>query len=504
MARFRHPNRREFVKTAAAATAAAALAGCGRADSGRRRQPNVILIVADDLGYGELGSYGQTKIRTPALDRMAEEGLRFTQHYSGSPVCAPSRCALLTGLHTGHAYIRGNDEMGFRGDVWRDLSLEGQRPIPEGTTTIGTVLQQAGYRTGAMGKWGLGGPGSTGAPNRQGFDHFYGYLCQRMAHNYYPPWLWRNDEKDVLDNEYFHPHQGLPENADPDDPAAYAGFTGIEYSHDLIVEEALGFIRDNRDRPFFLYLPFTIPHVALQVPEDSLAEYEGAFPDTPYPGADVTCCSYLPHRTPHAAYAAMISRMDRDVGRVLGLVAELGLDEDTVVFFTSDNGPSWVGGADPDFFDSRGPLRGRKAQVYEGGIRVPLIARWPGRIAPGAVSDLPCAFWDFMPTLAGLAGVDPLPGLDGVSIVPTLLGQQDAQPRHEYLYWEYARSQVVRLGDWKGIRPADTDTIELYDLASDLAETTDVAAAHSDVVARIEEIMRTGRTESELFPLRRS
>ncbi len=467
------------------------------------RPPNIILIVADDLGYGELGSYGQTKIRTPRLDRMAAEGMRFTDHYSGSPVCAPSRGTLLTGLHTGHAYIRNNDEMGSRGDVWNDLSLEGQRPLLADTTTIGTVLQKAGYVTAAMGKWGLGGPGSTGEPGRQGFNHFFGYLCQRIAHTYYPPWLWRNTEKVLLDNEYFLPHEQLPADADPNDPALYTRFTGKQYSHDLIVDEALGFVRANRERPFLLYLPFTIPHVALQVPSDSLSEYDGAFPETPYTGTRATGTSYLPHRTPHAAYAAMITRMDRDIGRIMDLLVELGLDENTVVFFTSDNGPSWVGGADPDFFESRGGLRGRKAQVYEGGIRVPLIARWPGRVRAGTVSDLPSAFWDYMPTLAELAGASAPADIDGLSFAPTLLGRNADQRRHDYLYWEYSGWQVVRLGDWKGVKPANSDAIELYHLGRDRAETTDVAASEPAIVERIGEIMVTGRTESELFPLRR-
>ncbi len=494
-------------------TALFAIAGVGAAlvavatiSAGPARQvrsPNIVLIVADDLGYGELGSYGQQKIRTPRLDRMAAEGMRFTQHYSGSPVCAPSRGTLLTGLHTGHAYIRNNDELASRGDVWRDLSLEGQRPLLPDTTTVGTLLQQAGYVTAAMGKWGLGGPGSTGAPNLQGFDHFFGYLCQRIAHSYYPPWLWRNDEKVMLDNEYYLPHQRLPPDADVNDASLYTRFTGQEYSHDLIVDETLGFIRSNRDRPFFLYVPFTIPHVALQVPEDALKEYEGAFPETPYTGTSAIGSGYLPHRTPRAAYAAMITRMDRDVGRIIDLLGELGLDGNTVVFFTSDNGPSWVGGADPDFFGSRGPLRGRKAQVYEGGIRVPLIARWPGRIRAGQVSDLPTAFWDFLPTLTDLTGTATPAGLDGVSFLPTLVGRDSDQRRHDYLYWEYAGAQVVRLGDWKGIRPANADAIELYHLGRDVAETRDVAAAEPAIVLRIEEIMRTGRTESELFPLRR-
>jgi arylsulfatase len=463
------------------------------------RPPNIVLILADDLGYGELGSYGQTKIRTPNVDRLADEGMRFTQHYSGSPVCAPSRAVLLTGLHTGHAYIRDNDEMPERGDVWRDLSLEGQRPLPANTHSLGTVLQNAGYVTGAIGKWGLGGPGSTGEPNRQGFDHWYGYLCQRIAHNYYPPHLWRNTEMHVLENEYFFPHQRLPEHADAFDPASYAPYSGTQYSLDLMAEEALAFIRENQDRPFFLYLPFPVPHVALQVPEESLKEYDGAFPDTPYRGDR----GYLPHIAPRAAYAAMITRMDREIGRIVSLLEDLGLDDNTIIFFTSDNGPTFNGGTDSEFFGSAGTLRGLKTQLYEGGIRVPLIARWPGRIQPGSVSDHLSAFWDFLPTLAQLAGTDVPVEVDGLSILPTLLRELDEQERHEYLYWEFQGRQAVRLGDWKGYRSSVDSAIELYDLGSDIGEQRDVADQHPDVVARIADIMANGRTESDLFPLAR-
>jgi arylsulfatase A-like enzyme len=489
-------DRRAFVKSVgigAATVALADLEGCMPA----RRQPNIVLIVADDLGYGELGSYGQQKIRTPNLDRMAVEGMRFTQHYSGSPVCAPSRCVLLTGMHTGHAYIRGNDEMAYRGDVWHDLSLEGQRPLLPNTTTIATLLQEAGYVTGAMGKWGLGGPGSTGEPNRQGFDYWYGYLGQRLAHNYYPVHLWRNTEKRELDNEYFHPHQRLPATADPDDPASYEPYSGKQYSMDLIVEEALGFIRRHQDRPFFLYLPFTIPHVSLQVPAESVEEYAGAFPDTPYPGDR----GYTPHRTPRAAYAAMITRMDGEIGRIMSLIAELGLDQDTIVLFTSDNGPTFNGGTDSEFFESAGPLRGLKQDLYEGGIRVPLIARWPGRVAAGTVNDHVSSFWDYLPTLTALAGATTPSGIDGVSLLPTLEGRPEAQRRHEHLYWEYSGAQAVRLGDWKAVRSRLDVEIELYDLSGDIAEQHDVASQHPDIVQRIEEIMQSDRTESELFPL---
>ncbi|NIN72530.1 MAG: sulfatase-like hydrolase/transferase [Gemmatimonadetes bacterium] len=487
---------------ATAVIGAVALSGLGLESCGEGTvsPPNIIFILADDLGYGELGSYGQTKIRTPNIDRLAAEGMRFSQHYSGSPVCAPSRAVLLTGLHTGHAYIRDNDEMSERGDVWRDLSLEGQRPLPANTFTIGTMLQNAGYTTGAIGKWGLGGPGSSGEPNRQGFDHWYGYLCQRIAHGYYPPYLWRNTEKHVLENEYVHPHQRLPEDADPFDPASYEPYSGTQYSMDLMSQEALDFIRRNREEPFFLYLPFPVPHVALQVPEESVAEYEGAFPETPYVGDR----GYLPHRTPHAAYAAMITRMDREIGRIRTLLEELGLDDNTLIIFTSDNGPTFNGGTDSEFFNSAGPLRGLKTQLYEGGIRVPLIAWWPELIEAGSTSDHVSAFWDFLPTFAELVGTEIPTEVDGLSLLPTLFGRSDEQARHEYLYWEYQGRQAVRLGDWKGYRGSVDGAIELYDLAADIGETRDVADLHPDVVARIAEIMRSGRTESELFPLVRS
>ncbi len=463
-------------------------------------QPNIILIVADDLGYGELGSYGQEYIRTPNVDRLAAEGMRFTNHYSGSPVCAPSRSVLLTGLHTGHTYIRDNDEMPERGDVWHDLSLEGQRPLPAGTRTIGTMLQEAGYVTGAMGKWGLGGPGSSGEPNKLGFYHWYGYLDQRMAHNYYPIHLWRNGEKHVLEgNEYFHPHQRLPDDADPSDPESYAPYTGEQYSMDLIAEEARQFIRTNKDNPFFLYLPFIVPHVSLQVPEESLQDYLGVLPDTPYSGDR----GYLPHRAPRAAYAAMITRMDQEIGRILMLLEELRLHDNTIVIFTSDNGPTFNGGTDSEFFNSAGPLRGLKTQIYDGGIRVPMIAWWPERIAPGSISDHISAFWDYYPTIADIAGAVIPEDVDGLSMVPTFLGKQTDQEQHEYLYWEYQGQQAVRLGRWKGIRHRLDQEIELYDLENDVAEQHNVASDHPDMIARIAEVMRTGRTESELFPLDR-
>lgn len=439
------------------------------------RPPNIVLIVADDLGWGELGCYGQEKIRTPRIDQLAREGLRFTQYYAGAPVCAPSRCTLLTGLHSGHAFVRDN----------REVQPEGQLALPDEAVTLAEVLREAGYATGGFGKWGLGAPGSEGAPERQGFERFFGYNCQREAHNFYPDHLWDDGRRVELAG-----------NA--------RGLTGEQYSHDVISEAALEFVSDQRERPFFLYVPSTIPHLALQVPGDSLAEYVGLWEDPPYRGGK----GYLPHPTPRAAYAAMVTRLDREVGRLVDRIEELGLTDDTLFLFTSDNGPTYdrLGGSDSDFFVSCGPLRGRKGSVLEGGLRVPLVARWRGRIAPGGVSDLPCAAWDLLPTLVELAGATPPAGLDGLSLLPTLVGRGE-QARHAHLYWEfraYGGQQAVRLGDWKGVRrdmASGSRAIELYDLSSDPGEARDLAAAHPDVVARIEEWMARGGTPSELFPL---
>jgi arylsulfatase len=489
-------SRRVFLQSTGLAGAAAGLPCAG---AGAPARPNIVFILADDLGYGDLGCYGQKKIRTPNIDRLAAAGMRFTQHYSGSPVCAPSRCVLMTGMHTGHAYIRDNDEMTERGDVWNDPRLEGQRPIPEGTITAASILKGAGYATAGIGKWGLGGPGSPGEPNRQGFDFWYGYLCQRQAHNHYPDHLWRNGAKEILEgNPVFSPRQKLPEGKDPRDLASYEPYQGKQYSFDLMLEEALRFVRANRNNPFFLYLPFTIPHLALQVPEDSLREYAGAFSETPYLGEK----GYLPHPRPRAAYAAMISRLDGGVGRIMTLLDELRIAENTIVFFSSDNGATFdVGGADSAFFESNAAFRGHKGTVYEGGIRVPLIARWPGRIATGSINNHVSAFWDLMPTLAELAGAAVPRQIDGISILPTLLGARSRR-RHEYLYWEYARKmQAVRLGGWKGVRLSPHEKIELYDLGRDPGEQKDVASDHPEIVGRVESILVRGRAESALFPL---
>ena len=493
-------NRRDFLKAVGLGAAALAVTQFEFCQGPAGPKPNVIYILADDLGYGELGCFGQEKIRTPSIDRIAAEGMKFSQHYSGSPVCAPSRCVLLTGKHTGHAYIRNNSEMRERGEVWRNPLVEGQYPLPENTFSIGRLFQSAGYTTGVIGKWGLGGPGTSGEPNSQGFDHWYGYLCQRRAHNYYPIHLWRNRERHILAwNKYFYPHQRLPQDRDPYDKSSYAEYSGKQYSMDLMAEEALGFIRENRNKPFFLYLPFTVPHAAIQVPEDSLKEYEGAFPETPYTGDK----GYLPHPAPRAGYAAMVTRMDREISRIMSLLKELGIDDKTLIIFSSDNGPTFNGGTDSEFFHSAGPLRGLKTMLYEGGIRVPTVVRWPGSIKPGRVSAHVSAFWDWLPTFAELLGVRPDGDTDGISLLPTLLGNPEKQKNHDYLYWEYSGKQAVRRSEWKAYRSSVDSPLELYNLKDDIAEQHDLAGQRPDMVKEMEDIMMAARVESELFPLKR-
>lgn len=444
--------------------------------AGEKRKPNIIYILADDLGHAELGCYGQKKIKTPNLDKMAAQGLRFTQHYAGNAVCAPSRCVLMTGLHSGHAQIRNNSEM----------KPDGQQPIAADTVTIARLLKLAGYVTGMIGKWGLGMHDSTGDPQKQGFDHFFGYYCQRHAHNHYPTFLWRNAEKVPL--------AGNPGKA-----------TGKQYSHDLFEQEALDFIRKNKDKSFFLYLPFIVSHVALQVPEDSLKEYKGLWDDPPYKGGK----GYQPHDHPRAAYAAMVSRMDRTVGRILDLLRELNLDEDTIVIFSSDNGPTHegVGGSDSIFFLSAGRLRGFKGSLFEGGVRVPMIVRWPGRTQPGRTTDLLSGFQDVLPTLCDIAGAKTPEKLDGLSMLPTILGKGE-QKKHDFLYWEfpgYGGQQAVRMGEWKAIRQnmhKGNLQIQLFNLKADEGETTDVAGQNPAMLERALRIMREQHTPSKLFPFK--
>ena len=449
---------------------------CGCADAAApqaAKKPNIIFILADDLGYGELGCYGQKKILTPRLDRMAAEGMRYTNAYAGNAVCAPSRCSLMTGLHQGHAHVRDN----------RTYGVEGQTPLPASTVTIAKLLQSAGYATGAMGKWGLGGPGTEGDPNKQGFDLFYGFNCQGHAHNHYPFYLWRNDQRVPV-------------------PGNDGTLKGKTFSHDLFEKEALDFVQANKDKPFFLYVPFTVPHVAIQVPEDSMEPYKD-WEETPYWGDK----GYLPHPRPRAGHAAQITRMDRSVGRILDLVAKLGLEDNTIVIFSSDNGSiDAAGGHDLAFFQGNGPLRGQKGQLYEGGIRVPLIARWPGKIKAGTTSDAAVAFWDVLPTLCDVAQIAKPGAIDGVSFASTLLG--GAAPVREYLYWEfqsYGGQQAVRMGKWKAIRTdlgKGMTPTQLYDLEADLGETKNVAAENRDVLAKIEKIMAENHRRSELFPIK--
>ena len=466
-------SRREFLSQAALLAAAPVMPKEILAGG---KKPNIIFIMADDLGYAELGCYGQKKIKTPNLDRLAAEGMKLTDHYSGSPVCAPSRCVLMTGKHTGHSFIRNNKEL---------KGQEGQTPIPAETVTIAKILKAKGYATGCVGKWGLGFPGSEGDPLNQGFDMFFGYNCQRHAHFYYPTYLWKNDKKIELPGNKIR--------------------TGKTYSADLMKDEVLGFVRENKDNPFFLYWPTPVPHVSMQVPEDSLAEYKGKWKETPFKDRGK---GYTGHATPRAGYAAMITRMDRDIGEMLSLLDELSLKDDTLVIFTSDNGATKVGGVDFKFFDSAGPLRGLKGSLYEGGIRVPFIARWPKKIATGTTSNHTSAFWDVMPTLADVAGADSPVDIDGISFAPTLLGK-GGQKIHESMYWEfraYGGQVAVRMGDWKGIRTnlgkKPDAPVELYNLKDDIGEKNDVAKKHPDIVKRIEQIMKQEHVPSEGFPFK--
>lgn len=425
-------------------------------------KPNIIYLLADDLGYGDLGSYGQKLIRTPRLDQMAKEGLRLTDHYAGAPSCHPSRCALFTGKHTGHAYIRGNSKIPLRPEDF----------------TLSQMLKEAGYQTGGIGKWALGDHDTSGAPWQKGMDEFFGYLDQTHAHGYYPDFLWRNGKQIEL-----------PENKD--------GKRGA-YSHDLFVDFALDFIRRHKKQPFFFYGAFTIPHAEVTVPDDSLAEYRGRWPE---PKKFEGSKTYCPQDQPRAVRAAMITRLDRDVGRILDLLDELKLSQNTLVIFTSDNGPITAGGQDPEFFDSNGPLRDLKFTLREGGIRVPCLARWLGKIAPGRTSGHVSDFADMLPTFAELAGVKPPANLDGVSIVPTLLGKSAEQKHRPHHYWETAPAQAVRAGDWKGYRAAPGRPLELYNLADDICETKNVAAAQPEIVARMERLMTESRFDSPEFPL---
>jgi len=460
---------------------AGAVTGCSSSGRQTNSRPNIIYILADDLGYGDLGCYGQTIIKTPHIDQLAAGGMRFTRHYAGCTVSAPSRSSLVTGLHTGHTPIRGN----------KGHQPEGQFPQPGNTYTIGKMLQAGGYVTGCFGKWGLGYPGSEGAPENQGIDEFFGFNCQTLAHSYYPYYLWHNKDTVWLKGN--------------------EGFRMEEYAQDVIHQEALNFIRSNKERPFFAFLTYILPHAELINPADSILEmYQGQFLETPFQGVDsgpnYRKGPYASSLHPKADFAAMVTRLDAYVGEIMAELKKLGLDKNTVVMFTSDNGPHREGGADPDFFKSYGPLRGVKRDLYEGGIRVPMIAWYPAKIKAESVTDHISAFWDVMPTLAELTGTKAAEYTDGISFTPVMFGKSK-QKKHDYLYWEFHEQGgkiAVMKGDWKAIwlnvnRPEQT-IVELYDLSKDIREDQNVAEQYPEIVAELDQLMRGSRVDVETFP----
>ncbi|MCB0841029.1 MAG: arylsulfatase [Bacteroidetes bacterium] len=455
------------------------LISCSPETSKQPTKPNIVYILADDLGYGDLSCYGQTHFSTPNIDQLAAAGMLFTQHYSGATVCAPSRSALLTGQHTGHTFVRGNKE----------VQPEGQHPLAANAFTLAEALKNAGYVTGAFGKWGLGYPGSEGDPNNQGFDEFYGYNCQRMGHNYYPYHLWHNQEKIML-------------------PGNEGTQTG-QYGPDMIHQEALNFLDKNHEKPFFLYYPSIIPHAELFAPETYMEKYRGKFdPENNYDGVDegenYRLGPYGSQPESHAAFAAMVNVLDDHVGELIAKLKELGVYGNTLIIFTSDNGPHIEGGADPDYFDSNGPYKGYKRDLYEGGIRVPMIAVWDGKIKPGTTTRHASAFWDVFPTVSDVAGFEDPANIDGISFLPTLLGKE--QPEHEYLYWEFHEKggrQALRKGDWKlihyDVKKPEGTTTELYNIADDPGEEMNLAKEHPEIVEELETLMKGARTESEVF-----
>lgn len=447
---------------------------------------NVIYILADDLGYGDLSCLGQTKFQTPNIDKLAANGMLFTNHYAGSTVSAPSRSSLMTGLHTGHTYVRGNKEI---------PGAEGQEPLPADTYILPEMFKENGYTTGCFGKWGLGFPGSTGDPMNQGFDNFYGYNCQREAHRYYPKHLWKNREKVILSEN--------------------ANYNLVQYAPDLIHAEALKFIADNKSRPFFAYFSYVAPHAEIIAPDDDiLAQFKGKFNEKPYNGGQgsdyndsMDTKAYCSQNQPYATFAAMVTRLDKQVGEIVAKLKELGLDKNTIIFFSSDNGPHQEGGANPDFFKSYGPFRGVKRDLYEGGIRLPLIAYAPGKVKAGVKSNQICAMWDMMPTLASIAGVTLPKNLktDGISILPTLTGK-GKQKQHKFLYWEFHEQGgkiAVRKGDWKliiqKVLTNKNAEPELYNLSKDIHEDKNVAKQYPELVKEMLQMMKNAHVDSEVF-----
>ncbi|MEX0289528.1 MAG: arylsulfatase [Flavobacteriaceae bacterium] len=487
------------------------ITGCGNKEKPKElltadeTPPNIIYILADDLGYGELGAYGQTKIETPNIDALAAEGMLFTQHYTSAPVCAPARYMLMTGQHSGRAHIRGNEEWRERGEVWdyiamaKDSVLEGQRPMPAKTVTLPIKLKEVGYTTGMVGKWGLGAPHTHSIPTIMGFDFFFGYNCQRQAHTYYPLHLYKNEKRFHLNNDTVPPHTAFPEGADPQSPDSYANFNLNDYAPDLMFKELTAFVDRSKDQPFFLYWATPIPHVAIQAPQDWVDYYIAKFgEEEPYLAKNGH--GYFPHKNPRAGYAAMISYLDENVGKLVQQLKDEGIYDNTLIMFTSDNGPSFAGGADPEWFNSAQPFDGNfgrgKGFVYEGGIRVPMIASWPGKIKAGSTTDHISVHYDVLETLAELTGFE-APDNDGTSFLPTLLAE-DGQDKHEFLLWEfpeYGGQLALRMGDWKVVRQQlksenETPTLELYNLATDPREQQNLADAHPDIIERAAEIFK--------------
>ena len=451
--------------------------------------PNIVYILADDLGIGDLGCYGQKVIKTPNIDQLAASGIQFRNHYSGSTVCAPSRSVLMTGMHTGHTYIRDN-RGGLNGE-------EGQTAIEANAFTIAELLKQKGYATGAFGKWGLGFVGTSGDPNKQGFDTFFGYNCQAVAHRYYPEYLWHNDKKVFLPgNDWTNT---------------------VTYAADVIHKKAIEFIEENADRPFFLFYPSTIPHAELLVPDDEIfARHSGKYDEIPFTvekakkgasyGPEISITAYCPQEQPKATYASMVERLDKHVGEVMAKLKELGIDKNTLIIFTSDNGVHSEGGLNPEFFDSNSKYRGYKRDLYEGGIKTPMVAMWPGKIKAGSTTSHISAFWDVFPTIAEIVRTKSPENIDGISFLPTLLASAD-QKTHDYLYWEFHAmngKQAIRQGNWKAVRlnvlTKAQSVTELYNLDEDPSETTNLASSYPEKVKEMELLMDKAHTESELFP----
>jgi len=477
------------------------LYGC---EDSKLKQPNIIYVLADDLGYGEIGVYGQKLIETPNIDKLANSGMLFTNHYSGAPVCAPARSVLMTGMHMGNTHIRANGEWSERGDVWSfkamldDPSLEGQRPLLDSIVTVANVLQENGYKTGMVGKWGLGAPMTNSIPNKKGFDFFYGYNCQRQAHTYYPTHLWKNEERHLLDNYIVTKQEGIDVNADPKDDISYLKYNQKDYAPDLMHREALDFIDRNKDENFFLYYASPIPHLPLQGPQKWVDYYLEKFgPEDPYTGK-----SYFPNKNPRATYAAMISYLDEQVGELVAKLKEIGEYENTLIIFTSDNGPTHVPQVDTKFFNSTGIFvnsrNTMKGSVNEGGVRVPMIASWPNEIKEGSSSDHISAFYDFFETALDVANIKtPFP-TDGISFYPTLIGAD--QNQHDYLYWEYPASgglQAIRMGKWKGLKKnlfKEKSKLQLFDLSKDVKELNNLSKEFPEIVSILEGYLREAHT----------